>query len=85
MTTRRGSTDWMAQSLCAQIGASADWDPWYPERGGRFEMAERICAGCPVRVECLEYGFDDPWGWWGGVSPEARARMRAAEQGKVAA
>jgi WhiB family redox-sensing transcriptional regulator len=42
--------------------------------------AKRVCAGCPVRVRCLERAMeaDERWGVWGGTSEDERQRLRAA-------
>lgn len=53
------------------------------ERRHREEQAKRICAACPVRVECLEYALTmrEPYGIWGGLTEiERKARIRAARR-----
>lgn len=67
---------------------SADPDSFYPEENGIYrhlDVAKAICAGCPVRPECLEYALDnrEAHGVWGGLSeyerqPLQRSRRRAA-------
>ncbi len=41
--------------------------------------AKAVCAGCPVRAECLEFALanDERWGVWGGTSERQRRAMRA--------
>ena len=68
---------WQEQAACT------DHDPelWWPAR-----MTDRhdtdpprtICAGCPVRVECLHYAVavDARDGIWGGTLPHERVRFR---------
>ena len=34
--------------------------------------AKALCARCPVRRECLEYGIDEDYGIWGGSLPSER-------------
>jgi hypothetical protein len=41
---------WFEQAACTQ----SDPDAWYPTKGGNVEQAKRVCAGCPVRSECLD-------------------------------
>ena len=36
----------------------------------------RLCAECPVRVECLEYGLEDEYGIFGGTTAEQRHTIR---------
>jgi WhiB family redox-sensing transcriptional regulator len=40
--------------------------------------AKAICAGCPVREECLEYAmrWDQLCGVWGGLSERERRQLR---------
>lgn len=58
---------WTEQALCAQIG---DPDLWFPEKGGSNADAKRVCAACPVRVECAQMAIDngEKFGVWGGTS-----------------
>lgn len=65
---------WQDQALCAQVDAEL----FYPEKGGSTREAKSICAGCPVRMECLEYAMDrgEHFGIWGGLSERERRRLR---------
>ncbi|HET6919853.1 MAG TPA: WhiB family transcriptional regulator [Jiangellaceae bacterium] len=67
---------WWDDALCRQIG---DPELWYPAKeAGRPHAAIRICADCPVRVECLQHALDnDEAGVWGGTTERERRRMRA--------
>lgn len=42
--------------------------------------AKALCAGCPVRGECLSFVLDDPElvGVWGGTTGEDRRVLRRA-------
>lgn len=46
--------------------------------------AEAVCAGCPVRVQCLEYAMTHPdtarYGVWGGLGHNDLRRLRAARK-----
>ena len=46
-----------------------------------------ICAGCPVRRECLDFalGHDQVYGIWGGTTPEDRQRDRRRKRRAAAA
>lgn len=48
-------------------------------RGARQREARRICAGCPVRAQCLAEALDNrvEFGVWGGLTErERRALLR---------
>ena len=68
--------DWQERALCAQT----DPEAFFPEKGGSTREAKRICLGCEVRAECLEYALshDERFGIWGGLSERERRRLRRA-------
>lgn len=39
-------------------------------------MAIRVCAQCPVRPYCLEKGWDEEYGVWGGITEGQRRHLR---------
>ncbi len=47
---------------------SHDPDLWFAETPGELERAKQLCAGCPVKAECLASALSrqEPWGVWGG-------------------
>ena len=47
-------------------------------RQQREAAAKAICAGCPVRLECLAYALDtsQAYGIWGGANEDERRAMR---------
>lgn len=65
---------WQAEALCAQT----DPEAFFPEKGGSTRDAKRICTGCQVRAECLEYALqnDERFGIWGGLSERERRKLR---------
>ena len=67
--------DWRDDALCAE---SLNDAAFFPEMGASAKYAQRICAACPVRQQCLEYALDNeiPWGIWGGVTASDRRAMR---------
>ena len=64
---------WQDRALCAQT----DPEAFFPEKGGSTREAKKICLGCEVRSECLEYalGHDERFGIWGGLSERERRRL----------
>ncbi len=65
---------WQEQALCAQT----DPEAFFPEKGGSTREAKRICVGCEVKAECLEYALssDERFGIWGGLSERERRRLK---------
>ncbi|MFI7448144.1 WhiB family transcriptional regulator [Nonomuraea sp. NPDC049714] len=53
-----------------------------PERDVRERKAKAICAGCPVRSECLEFSLSHPEraGLWGGLNEDERVSARRRRQ-----
>ena len=66
--------EWHERALCAQT----DPEAFFPEKGGSTREAKRICSGCEVRAECLDYALahDERFGIWGGLSERERRRLR---------
>ena len=69
-----GLLAWQDQALCAQT----DPESFFPEKGGSTREAKRICVGCEVKPECLEYALmqDERFGIWGGLSERERRRLK---------
>ncbi len=69
-----GLLGWQQQALCAQT----DPEAFFPEKGGSTREAKRICVGCEVKADCLEYalGQDERFGIWGGLSERERRRLK---------
>ena len=65
---------WQDLALCAQT----DPEAFFPEKGGSTREAKRICVGCEVKAECLEYALmqDERFGIWGGLSERERRRLK---------
>jgi WhiB family redox-sensing transcriptional regulator len=66
--------DWATSAACRQ---------GHPDelfvRGAEQNKAKLVCAGCPVRAECLAEALDNQieWGVWGGMTErERRALLR---------
>nr|WP_204331298.1 WhiB family transcriptional regulator [Geodermatophilus sabuli] len=65
---------WRLDALCAET----DPEAFFPEKGGSTREAKRVCVGCAVQTECLEYALsnDERFGIWGGLSERERRRLR---------
>jgi WhiB family transcriptional regulator, redox-sensing transcriptional regulator len=67
------NTDWMARGKCKEVAP----DIFFPSDGMGVQVAQRICAECPVAQECLEYALEHhiDHGVWGGCSERERRRI----------
>ena len=66
--------DWAAAATCKQSRPDELF-----VRGAEQHKAKVVCAGCPVRAECLAEALDNriEWGVWGGMTErERRALLR---------
>ena len=65
---------WAAYAACRQ----ADPDLFFPAEGDEAATALKICRGCPVRSECLEWALDSRvrYGVWGGTTERDRRRLQ---------
>ncbi|MEU4090123.1 WhiB family transcriptional regulator [Streptomyces aureus] len=64
--------DWGEQALCR----TADPDELFVE-GAAQHRAKALCAGCPVRLECLSFALDNriEQGIWGGATERDRRAL----------
>lgn len=69
----------MESAVCAQV----DPELFFPQKGGLTSEAKRICAGCTVAAQCLEYalnlGYGDT-GIWGGTTTAERREIIGRKQ-----
>jgi len=65
---------WRDEAACKGL----DTDIFFPASDAEAGPAKLICAGCPVRAECLEWALlsrqED--GVWGGLTDNERRRLR---------
>lgn len=69
-----GVMGWQDRALCAQT----DPEAFFPEKGGSTREAKKVCTGCEVRAECLQYALenDERFGIWGGLSERERRKLK---------
>jgi WhiB family redox-sensing transcriptional regulator len=74
LDTQDVELSWQERALCAQT----DPEAFFPEKGGSTREAKKVCLGCDVRGECLEYALahDERFGIWGGLSERERRRLK---------
>jgi WhiB family redox-sensing transcriptional regulator len=64
------STHWTDKAACA----GKFTEDWFSDWGER--KAKKVCAGCPVRNECLAAYLFEPHGIFGGLTPTERESYR---------
>lgn len=64
---------WMSAGVCTQTDAEA----FFPIKGSSPRQAKKICAGCEVRNQCLQYALDNDiqFGVWGGLTAAERQHL----------
>jgi WhiB family transcriptional regulator, redox-sensing transcriptional regulator len=74
------ATDWRAHAACSR----ADPRIFFPAGTGaaslvQVERAKQVCAGCPVRIPCLDWALATgrDVGVWGGTAADERRALRA--------
>ena len=74
-----GRPKWQVDAACRGMMADPEnKDLFYPERGSSTKEPKKICASCPVKKECLDYGLmkGEKFGIWGGTSERERRKIR---------
>jgi WhiB family transcriptional regulator, redox-sensing transcriptional regulator len=74
--------DWVtARGRCLWELTFGDPPEWTGEDDPDRELATRLCAGCPVRAECLELelrvGGEHTVGVWGALNEDDRRALHA--------
>jgi WhiB family transcriptional regulator, redox-sensing transcriptional regulator len=66
-------TAWMNDGNCRNYPPAV----FFPSDGVGVDRARKICNGCPVLDECLEFALDQriEHGVWGGASERERRRI----------
>ena len=64
--------DWASQAACR----AASPDQLFV-RGAEQNKAKKLCAGCPVKAECLAEALENQieWGVWGGMTERERRAL----------
>ncbi len=81
MATDRWEYGWQWQAACRGEEAGLFFAPNHYEtknqKDAREHRAKSICAGCPVRIDCLEYAvrIREPHGIWGGLNELERRHL----------
>ncbi len=66
---------WLAKAVCKTTSTNV----FFPEpgSGNGWSAALRVCSGCPVRGDCLDYALrtNQTQGVWGMTTPAERQEM----------
>ncbi len=93
--TRDSEVPWHTEAVCRRDEAGLFFAPSKEPTAARLsreQAAKRVCARCPVMVECREHALlqPEPYGVWGGLTAAerrvvlARRRRRDVELQKAA-
>jgi WhiB family redox-sensing transcriptional regulator len=74
---RDQDTPWHTEAVCRRDEAGLFFAPSKEPTAARLsreEAAKRVCARCPVMVECREHALlqPEPYGVWGGLTAAER-------------
>ena len=76
---RRDLPSWREDAVCF----GEDLDTFFPVGDSgpalwQIARAQSICAGCPVREQCLDYALStgQDHGIWGGLTAQERRELR---------
>lgn len=77
---QEGAWDWRVDAACRGRDAETFYHPDNergPSRLQRETRAKAICAQCPVIAACRRWALTtrEPYGVWGGLTVEERARL----------
>ena len=83
----RRPADWTESAACDGL-ATPERDPWHPDDhvlppaqvDFQYALARRVCAECPVRLQCMRFGLDllalvPVEGMFGGLTPKELRRV----------
>jgi WhiB family redox-sensing transcriptional regulator len=80
----QGRPAWLDRAACRGVHPDVFHPPHPSTAVKAVQYAKSICAGCPVKADCLEHFLDQPVGIYGGTTPNERYRLRKARREAVA-
>ncbi|MFJ9848596.1 WhiB family transcriptional regulator [Streptomyces sp. NPDC101150] len=66
---------WVAEAACRD---EKDKNLFFD--AAQWHKAARICGACPVKQLCLDTYIDEPYGYFGGATPDQRKRIGRARK-----
>lgn len=78
--------DWMRRAACKGQPDVVFFPDHEDDEQPDYTTARHICAGCPVRSQCLAYALElnIRHGMFAGLTPAERAALRRQPGGKAA-
>jgi len=78
--------NWDDQAACQSVDPELFFPAGQdtPSQDG-VNAAVRVCRGCPVRLQCLEFALETrlEYGVWGGLTEQERRSLRRSRQRKA--
>lgn len=76
--------DWLDSALCKGKHS----DIWFPpleatNHNAYYKVGKALCHTCPVWKDCLDYGKEEQWGLWGGLTPQERRGTARLDHGAL--
>lgn len=80
MTDTLNAGSWVALAACRDRNPEI----FFPDSMKNAGPAKRVCANCPVALECFRFALStrQRWGVWAGTTPKQRAALRKLAAGK---
>ena len=78
-----GKLNWKLDAKCRDMDVDIFFEKYEDDIGLRASI-DRMCAGCPVAKECLQWGIShEEWGIWGGIYLEAGQKSEEFNEHKT--
>ena len=78
-----GKLNWKLDAKCRDMDVDIFFEKYEDDIGLRASI-DRMCAGCPVAKECLQWGVShEEWGIWGGIYLEAGQKSEEFNEHKT--
>jgi hypothetical protein len=65
--------DWLEDAPCKGLHQDIFFPPVEEtNQNVYYRVGKLVCNSCPVWEDCFEYGREENWGLWGGLTPQER-------------
>ena len=65
--------DWMEEAPCRGLNPDIFFPPLdQTNHNAYYKAGKAVCHTCPVWEKCMNYGMEETWGLWGGLTPQER-------------